>query len=148
MHFHPFMAAFVIPITLVTIITLIPYLNLKETPSGFWFHSEKGKASSKFSAVAALIITTVLVLVNEYLINFETLLPSINSFISNGMLPLLLVLFIIWSYYKLMTKKLGLSVIESLQAMFVYIITSFIILTIIGIFFRGVDMQLTFPWNL
>ncbi len=148
MHFHPFMAAFVIPVILVITITLIPYLNLKETPSGFWFHSEKGKASSKLSAIAALIITPVLVLVNEYLINFETLLPSINSFISNGILPLLLIIIILWAYYKLITKKLGLSVIESVQAMFVYIITSFVILTIIGIFFRGVDMQLTFPWNL
>ena len=148
MHFHPFMAAFVIPLALVTVITLIPYLNLEENPSGLWFHSDKGKTSSKFSAVAALIITPVLVLVNEYVINFETLLPSINPFISNGILPFLLIIIILWIYYKLITKKLGLSVIESVQAMFVYIIASFVILTIIGIFFRGVDMQLTFPWNL
>ena len=47
-----------------------------------------------------------------------------------------------------MSSKYKLSITEAVQAMFVLLLTSFIILTLIGIFFRGVDMALTFPWNL
>jgi len=76
------------------------------------------------------------------------LLPSINSFITNGLVPLIILLLIIWLYYKFVSKKYQLSSIEKVQTMFVFITTAFIILTIIGIFFRGVDMKLNFPWNL
>ena len=84
---------------------------------------------------------------NEFIPKLETLLPSINSFITNGIAPLIILLLIIWLHDKFVSKRFKLTRIEKAQTMFVFITTGFIILTIIGIFFRGVDMKLVFPWN-
>ena len=123
-------------------------LNYKEKATGKWFHSERGKRSAIISIIFSFFITVILLLTSEYLINFETLFPGLPAFISNGLFPLLILFFILWLYYKFIKKKFILSLNESVQALLVLILTSFTILTLIGIFFRGVDMALTFPWNL
>jgi quinol-cytochrome oxidoreductase complex cytochrome b subunit len=148
LHFHPFVAAFLIPLTLIFLLTILPYINFKEEPSGYWFHSEKAKQAAKFTAIVSSVITLFLIIINEFIPDFEILLPWLNPFISNGIIPLAIVLVILWLFYKFVSKKFSLSYLEVVQTMFVFITTSFIILTLIGIFFRGVDMELTFPWNL
>jgi len=147
MHFHPFVAAFLIPLVILFLLSALPFINLKEEPSGYWFHSEKAKQAAKFSAISSSIITLVLIIINEYSPDFETLLPWLNPFLSNGVIPLIIVLLILWFYYRYITKKFSLSYLEVVQTMFVFVAASFIILTLIGIFFRGVDMELIFSWN-
>ena len=98
--FHPFVAAFLIPLVILIGLFALPFLKFTEEQNGIWFYSEKAKAAAKFSAYSALIITPVLVVMNEYLPKIETLLPSINSFITNGVIPLIILLLIIWLYYK------------------------------------------------
>lgn len=148
MHFHPFFAGFFIPLAAIILIAFIPFLKYNEPATGKWFHSGKGKNASKISAVFAIVLTITLVLLSEYLINFEAILPSLPAFISNGIIPFAILILILWIYYKFIRNRNKLSLNESVQAMFVFIITSFVTLTFIGIFFRGVDMALTFPWNL
>lgn len=148
LHFHPFVAAFLIPLTIVFLLTVLPFINLIEEPSGFWFHSDKAKQAAKYTVVISSSIALILIILSEYVPDFETLLPWLNPFISNGIIPLSIVLLILLTFYKFVKKKFSLSYLEIVQTMFVFIATSFIILTIIGIFFRGVDMALTFPWNL
>jgi quinol-cytochrome oxidoreductase complex cytochrome b subunit len=148
MHFHPFVAAFLIPLAIIIMLVWLPYLKLKEEPSGIWFHSDNGKRSAKFSAAVSVFLTGLFVIVNEFIPKFETLIPWMYSFISNGLIPLLIMLLIIWIFYKYTVKKFTLNFTETIQALFVFITTAFIILTLTGIFFRGADMALTFPWNL
>ncbi len=148
MHFHPFVAAFVIPMAIMAALALLPFIKIKEEPTGFWFYSEKGKKAAKFSAVVSFLTSTLLVIVNEYVPDFETLMPSVNSFISNGLIPLIITIAIIWGFYKFVSKKYELNSTEKVQSLFIFILTSFIIFTLIGIFFRGVDMSLTFSWNI
>jgi quinol-cytochrome oxidoreductase complex cytochrome b subunit len=148
MHFHPFFAGFFIPLTAIIVIAFLPFLKYNEPSTGKWFHSEKGKNASKHSASFAAILTITLVLLSEYVINFEAMLSMFPAFISNGIIPIVIFILIIYLYYKFILKKYKLSLTEAVQAMFVLLITSFVILTLIGIFFRGVDMALTFPWNL
>jgi quinol-cytochrome oxidoreductase complex cytochrome b subunit len=147
MHFHPFIAAFFIPLVIGGLLMALPFLKFNEEPNGVWFISDNAKRAAKFSLVSAIIITPLLVIVNEYLPKLETLLPSINSFITNGIVPLIILILIIWLYHKFVSKRFKLTRIEKAQTMFVFVTTAFIILTIIGIFFRGVDMKLVFPWN-
>jgi quinol-cytochrome oxidoreductase complex cytochrome b subunit len=148
MHFHPFFAGFFIPLLAIILVSFLPFLKYREPATGKWFHSENGKSASKFSAVFAVFLTLILVLLSEYLINFETLLSSLPAFISNGVIPFAIIILMFYLYYKFISKKYNLSLNESVQALFVFLITSFIILTLIGILFRGVDMALSFPWNL
>ncbi len=147
MHFHPFIAAFLIPAVIIICLIMLPFLNLKEELNGVWFYSEQAKAAAKFAMFSSILITSFLVVLNEFFPKFETLLPSINSFITNGLVPVIILLLIVWIFYKFVSKKFQLSPIGKVQTMFVFITTAFIVLTLIGIFFRGVDMKLTLPWN-
>jgi quinol-cytochrome oxidoreductase complex cytochrome b subunit len=148
MHFHPFFAGFLIPVTAILLISYLPFLKYPNPPTGKWFYSEKGKSSSILSLIFAVVLTVFLVIASEYLINFEAIFSMLPAFISNGIIPLVILIIVIFFYYRFIKKKYNLSLNESVQAIFVLLITSFIILTLIGIFFRGVDMALTFPWNL
>ena len=147
MHFHPFFAGFFIPLALIVLIAFIPYFKYEQEPTGIWFISEKGKISAKLAVLFAIIFTILLVLLNEYIVNFESALPWLSPVISNGLIPLLIVLTIIWIYSRYMKNKYKLLFSESVQTVFVMIITSFVLLTLINIFFRGMNMQLKYPWG-
>ena len=48
MHFHPFVAAFLIPFAIVVSLAALPFINLKEEPSGFGFTQIKQKKLQSF----------------------------------------------------------------------------------------------------
>jgi len=144
MHFHPFFAAFIIPVSVVVFFAWIPFLKYDEAPNGHWFISEKGKQSSINTAIFAAVITIAGILFNEYVLNFEILIKGVPAVISNGIVPLLILLLFMAGYYRFYLKKFRISREELVQAVFVFIIVAFIVLAIIGIFFRGKDMELTF----
>jgi quinol-cytochrome oxidoreductase complex cytochrome b subunit len=148
MHFHPFFAGFFMPLSAIILVSFIPFLRYKEKATGNWFQSEKGRRTAKISIIFAFFITIIFLLASEYLINFEALLPGLPAIISNGLIPFLILFLILLFYYQFIRKKFSLSLTESVQALFIVILASFTLLTLIGIFFRGVDMALTFPWNL
>ena len=148
MHFHPFIAAFIIPAGIIVSLIMLPFVNLNDELNGVWFHSEKAKEAVKFAALSSIVITPALVVLNEFIPKLETLMPSINSFITNGVLPLIILLLIVWLFYKFVSGRYQLSPFGKVQTLFVFVTTAFIILTLIGIFFRGVDMKLTLPWNI
>jgi quinol-cytochrome oxidoreductase complex cytochrome b subunit len=147
MHFHPFFAAFIIPVSVAVFFAWIPFLKFAEPPNGYWFISKQGKHSSKSTALFAVIITLSGILFNEFVLNFEILLPGLPAVISNGIIPLLILMILMAIYYRLYLKQFRLSKEELVQAIFVFIAVAFIVLTVIGIFFRGKDMELTFHLN-
>lgn len=142
MHFHPFFAAFVIPIGAMVFFAWIPFLKYDEPPEGRWFISEKGKQSAKSTAIFAAAVTLSGILFNEYVLNFEIVLPAIPAVISNGVIPIFILLVFVAGFYRFHIKRLVLSKEELVQVIFVFIIAAFVVLTIIGVFFRGKDMAL------
>ena len=148
MHFHPLFAAFVIPAAVVMFLIMIPFINYTPTPEGHWFISEPGKKSALSAALFSAIVTISGILFNAWGLNFEIILPHIPALISNGIIPLLIVLSLMAAYYRFFLKLFRLSRAEMIQAIFVFILVAFCILTITGIFFRGRDMELIWPWRL
>ena len=147
MHFHPFFAAFVIPVGVIIFLAWLPFINYNDEPNGHWFVSAQGIKSAEATTKYAAAVTITGIILNEYLLNFELLLAPVPAFISNGLLPLLILCGFMAGFYKFYLKKRKLSKAELVQTVFVFIMVAFIVLTITGIFFRGKDMELTFPWN-
>jgi quinol-cytochrome oxidoreductase complex cytochrome b subunit len=147
MHFHPFFAAFIIPLGVILFLAWIPFIKYKDPPNGHWFISGKGIQSSTHTAIFAIVVTLAGILFNAYVLNFEMVMQGIPALISNGVIPLLILLLLMGGYYQFYLKGLGLSKAELVQTVFVFIVVAFIILSLTGIFFRGKDMELTFPWN-
>ncbi len=147
MHFHPFFAAFIIPLSVFVFLAWIPFFKYNEPPNGQWFISGKGVKSSKDTAIFAGMVTLAGILFNAYVLNFEMVMPGVPALISNGAIPLLILFLLMGGYYQFYLKGFRLSKAELIQAVFVFIVVAFILLTLTGIFFRGKDMELTFPWN-
>ena len=146
MHFHPFFAAFIIPVGVAVFFAWIPFLKYNEAPKGHWFISEKGRQSAKSTAIFAAIVTLAGILFNQYVLNFEMIMQGITAVVSNGIIPLIILILFMAVYYRFYLKGFILSKEEMVQVVFVFIVVAFIVLAITGIFFRGKDMELTFPW--
>jgi len=140
MHFHPVFALLVIPVLIVVGLLLIPYFNYEANTAGIWFCSVKGRKLSLISAVVAVVLTVAAVLLDEFFISANMDGPA--NLINNGLLPFGLALAICIGFFLLMKKGFAATNNETIQAIFTLLITAFVVLTIIGIWFRGPGMQL------
>jgi quinol-cytochrome oxidoreductase complex cytochrome b subunit len=142
LHFHPLFAVFIIPVTAVLALVLIPYLKYGDDPSGVWFISDKGRRMATISALTAFVLTPLLVLLDEYLIDLTALMPGLPTEISNGLVPFLLVLAGLTGFYLVLKRRFTANKSEAVQTLFVFLLVTLVLLTIIGIWFRGQGMKL------
>jgi quinol-cytochrome oxidoreductase complex cytochrome b subunit len=147
LHFHPVFGAIVIPSLALAALFALPYLRFDVEGEGVWFRSFKGRSMSVVGAIVGLIITPILVLIDEYLIDLPELLPSLPTIISNGWIPLAGLLLLIAGYYAIIKRVYRSSASEARLSAFVILTVSFIVLTVIGVAFRGEGMALMWPWE-
>jgi len=145
LHFHPLFAVFIIPIFVIGFLIFLPYLKYDSDMTGSWFISQKGRRMAMVSAISAVIATPIGIITDEFLIDFTVWLPGLPTVISNGLLPVAIVAAVVIGFYLLMKKKYAATNNEAIQAVFILLLVSFIILTITGIWFRGQGMALTWP---
>jgi hypothetical protein len=93
------------------------------------------------AALAALCITPVAVVADEYFLDFESWLPGLPPAMSNGLLPAVLAVFILAGGY-FPVKKCSDSNNEVIQAMCVCLFVVLMVLTSFGIWLRGEGMAL------
>jgi hypothetical protein len=94
----------------------------------------------------AAIISPLYIIADEYIIDYTGWMPEVSPVISNGLLPAAIVLASVVGFYWLVRKKYSTTNNEAVQAVFVLLLTAFVILTVTGIWFRGVGMTLGMPW--
>ena len=146
MHFHPLFGAIIIPGLGLGTLLVIPYLDQDMDSVGVWFRSKKGRITSFISFIIGIFGTFGLVLLNEYWLDLPGWLPFLPNIISNGWVPMAGLLLLIYIYYEIL-KMFGASICEARQAIFSLLITAFVTLTFIGIFFRGEGMAFIVPWS-
>ena len=146
LHFHPLFAVLVIPAVILGLLFFLPYLRYDVEPAGVWFVSYQGRKAAGAAAVVAAILTSVSIVADEYMIDFAAWLPAVPPVISNGLLPAALVLAGILGFYWWIKNKYCTTNNEAVQAVFVLLLTAFVILTATGIWFRGQGMRLVWPW--
>ena len=88
----------------------------------------------------AVPVTVMAVLLDEFVIN--TQLTGAANIFSNGLLPFVIVLIVSGGFYWLIKKAFTATNNEAMQALFTLLTTAFVVLTLIGIWFRGAGMQL------
>jgi quinol-cytochrome oxidoreductase complex cytochrome b subunit len=142
MHFHPIYSLVIIPVLTALFLLAIPYFNYPDEISGVWFISHKGRKLTLTSAIVSATLTTLGVIILEFFFNFTALLPGLPDAVSNGLIPFILDIIVLAGIFVLVKKKFNASNQEMVQAVFVFLMTSFVVLTIIGIWFRGTGMKL------
>ena len=86
-------------------------------------------------------------LLDEYWLDLPGLLPSLPTIISNGLVPLALLLLGLVGYYEFNRRAFKATKCEAVLSVFVLILFGFLALTAIGIWFRGSGMALMWPWE-
>ncbi len=147
-HFHPFFAVVVIPVTVLAAAIWFPYIEARDKNQGIWFLSPAGLRSAIFSLAAGVLFTVMFIGLSELMPDPELLLPAMPSLITTGLVPFLLMAVTIWLFLKFIRKRFSLSRSEIIQSVIVMLITSYAILTLTGIFFRGEGMNLMWPWQI
>lgn len=144
LHFHPLFAVFIIPLILVGLLVYLPYKRYDADVSGVWFRSEKGRRTAMVSALAALVITPAAIVADEFILDFESWFPGLPPAVSNGLLPVVLIASILAGGYWRVRKKYSDTNNEAIQALFVFLLVAFMVLTAFGIRLRGEGMALGF----
>ena len=151
LHFHPVYVTFVIPTLVMLALLLLPYLDFDETRdrnvTGIWFRSRRGRQQAFVGAMFGTVWTVAMVLLDEYWLNLPEMLDFLPMSISNGLLPLVFTLLVLLGFYRVMRAR-GATVSEANQALFSLLFAAFVTLTVIGVYFRGKNMALMWPWQM
>jgi quinol-cytochrome oxidoreductase complex cytochrome b subunit len=146
-HFHPFFAVVVFPLTIIVGSFWLPYIRLNDNNQGIWFLSEKGRSAGKYALIAGAIFTIIFILTSELLPDPEKILPAIPSLITNGLIPFIIVVSTIYLFMKYLKGKFSLNRSEYIQSILIILVISYTVLTLTGIFCRGAGMKLMWPWG-
>ena len=145
LHMDAALAGVLIPGLVILILMIIPYIDRSKNDIGIWFASKKGRAIALWSAVYTTVWLIGLILFDEYvrvraLISEPEILVGwiIPIAVIGGLTALLYVLIHKWRP----------SPREVLIGLFTAFVVSYFVLIISALFFRGLGMRLTWPWNL
>jgi quinol-cytochrome oxidoreductase complex cytochrome b subunit len=145
-HFHPFFAVVVFPVTVLLGSFWLPYIRLNDNNQGIWFLSERGRSAGKYALSAGFVFTIIFILISELLPDPETVIPSIPSLITTGLIPYLIVVSTIFFFMKYLNVKFSLNRSEYIQSVMIILVISYTVLSLTGILFRGEGMKLMWPW--
>jgi len=143
-HLHPAFGAVAVPLLALVLLVALPALGGGGRPSGRWFGSPRGARLALAAAALAAIVTVAAVVANEPLRRARPWFPGLPPAVRGGAIPLasavLLVALVAW-----VSRRRGGSRLEAVQAAFTFVAASFVVLTVIGVFFRGQGMALVMP---
>lgn len=147
LHFHPLFAVVLFPLLAVTGLLLIPYIRYDRDTSGVFMMSLEGRRLARVAAAAALLLTPLLIVVDEFWLDFGSWMPGVPAVISNGLLPAGLFLAALAGIYAFARKRHASANNEAVQTLFVLLAVALVVLTVTGVWFRGEGMTLVWPWN-
>jgi len=146
LHMHP-LAALLLPSLILLALALAPFWDKhSDSDIGVYFRSKVGKRVALLAALWGVILPPVLVLLDEFWVDFPSWLPSLPTVIANGMAPVLLTLGGLALIYGAFRKFFKANHSEATLGLFIFLFISLIALTVIGIFFRGANMALIWPF--
>jgi len=145
LHFHPLFPLFVIPLCMGFGLLMLPYLSYSFNPAGIWMISFKGRKMAMTAVVVAVSATIGGVLLDEYVIRCPSWMSNIPAYLTDGLFPLMGITAVILGFYMTMKRHYSANRNEAVQTLFIFILTAFVTLTIIGIWFRGSGMKLVWP---
>jgi quinol-cytochrome oxidoreductase complex cytochrome b subunit len=150
LHMTPLAAIALVCLALVFLV-IIPYWDRSTEDIGVYFHSIPGRWAALGGVLLALLLVPLLVVADEYWVNLAAMFPSLPDGVTGGLLPLILTLAGLFGVYALLRWGLRsqgrrLNHSEALLGLFSFVFSALIILTIVGIYFRGENMALVVPF--
>ena len=139
-HLHPIFAVLVMPLLGALGVVLLPYLDRDDRAVGVWFRSPRGRRSALAAAGLAAVTTPLLVILDDRGGG------ALKNWLGGGALPLAAVVGACILCGSLVRRRGG-TRSEAVQAVVVMLTVAFIVLTVVGVWFRGAGMALVWPWT-
>ncbi|MEW5828488.1 MAG: cytochrome bc complex cytochrome b subunit [Chloroflexota bacterium] len=147
LHFHPLVAGVILPGLAGLGIFLLPFFDVNPSSVGVYFRSRRGRGLTALAAGLAVILTPAWVLLDEFFLDWTAWLPDWPALVSNGLIPLAVLLLPLILLDEWMVKSFKANTEERVIFIVTFIFVAFIILTIVGIYLRGPGMVLYWPWD-
>jgi quinol-cytochrome oxidoreductase complex cytochrome b subunit len=141
-HFHPVLAVCILPLLFGTVALAIPYLSFSKDTSGVWFVSSEGRKMGLIAAAIAMLVAAMMIVISEKLM-VSQVDPQSSSYITSGLLALIFLAIMLTVLIWFMKKHHSIALNESVQSIFISIVTIYIVLTIVNVWFRGAGMALS-----
>ena len=145
LHMHP-LAAMALVVVVLLALAFLPRLDPRDDDIGIYFRSMKGKKAALFGAMLGLYLVPGLVIVDEFWLDIAGLLEGWPLLVSTGLVPLVLTVFGLVLIYLAMRRALKASHSETLVGMFTLMTVGLVLLTLVGVYFRGPNMALVLPF--
>lgn len=146
-HGHPTLMAVIIPTLLVIFVLAIPYIDQDRQGAGRWFTSARGKRIARNTALYALIVMPVFIILDNRFPPRELLRGILPNLVTQVVIPGL-ILAIITLAPLLVLRRSNPTAREVVVVLFTMLLVSAIIFTLTGFFFRGPGFKLYLPWNM
>jgi quinol-cytochrome oxidoreductase complex cytochrome b subunit len=148
LHFHPLIGAIIIPGIALVALLLLPFYDFDDRSTGIYFRSRRGRHMAILAVVWAVILVPLWIILDEFVFSWTEWLPGLSPLISNGIIPLAIIMLALVILDRIGKHWLECNYEERILTLFSFLFVSLVILTIIGIFFRGPGMNLYWPWDM
>ena len=142
-HVHPVVAVVIVPALGVLALLALPYLTDDGEPSGAWWLSRRGLRAARVAAGVGSVGTLGAVLLHEAVARWRT---GSGHWAIDGALPLVTIGVVAVLVIRGMRRRFSLTTNEVAQTAVVLAGSALVVLTVIGIWFRGPGMALVWPW--
>ncbi len=146
LHLHPVFAVFIWPLLGAAALLCVPFWSETALPTGIWFGSERGRKLAIWTASVAALATLALILGDNLLLSSAEAVAS-NTLITRGLIPTVVLIALLVGLYFLLVRKLKYSRAEAVMAGIVLVLVALAVCTVIGVWFRGAEMHLVWPWG-
>jgi len=146
MHLHPVFAVFVWPLAGIVALFWLPFCPVAVLRPGVWFGDGRGKKLAGVAAGAGTVVTLAVILADDLLLRAGGA-AAVNTVLIRGIVPTVLLAGFLAGAYLVLVRKREFSPAEAVMAGIVFVLVSLAVLTIAGVYFRGVEMDLVWPWR-
>lgn len=145
LHMNPALAGIIIPSLLLLGLMAIPYIDRSKADVGIWFATKKGKRIALFSALYTGLALVGLIIFDEY-VRVRSLIAE-PEIVPGWVIPIT-IMGILMGGLLLGIRRWRPNTREVILALFTGFMVTYLTLSVIGVFFRGLGMHLTWPWEL
>lgn len=145
LHLHPTFAIFVWPLLAFLALICLPFARGTALTPGVWFGSHQGRLLAILAILAGAGLALSAILLDGLLL-FSTPVNAANTWIARGLFPTVALIVLMAGAYVVLVRKLGYSRAEAVMAGVLAVLAVLIVCTVVGVWFRGPEMLLSWPW--
>lgn len=145
LHFHPTFAICIIPMLMLSMLAMLPFINGSNLEPGIWCSGKSGRIIAATAFGIGLCGSFPLIMVDDLLLKANETTTNFTPWISRGLLPLGLIVLVFGLIYWLCRRR-EYSRSASAMALLMLNVGMLCGLTATGIWFRGEGMELTLPF--